>query len=212
MSLEKFQTVYNVEIVFTREVLGATPQNKEVYAKYIQAKARELNVDEDTLQDEVEMVRDLEEKGWTSFLRDQDGKVGEQAYVIKGFFKGACKALRRVKKTRSCGVKVYKKQISELLHVMPDFLVYDLPSGCNGEDLEVCERALRAWSGKGEIVTLARSDVLPAGTKLSFQIHVFGDVITEDVLREWLDFGAWLGMRQWRNAGYGRFDYVLKKE
>lgn len=81
----------------------------------------------------------------------------------------------------------------------------------NGGELGVLERPLRAATAQGERVTLARSDTVPAGSTLVFTINVLGGSISEELLREWLDYGENRGLGQWRNAGYGRFGYTLKK-
>ena len=78
--------------------------------------------------------------------------------------------------------------------------------------IEFLERPLRAETAQGPRVALARSEMLPSGTKISCGITVLGEVISEKALREILDYGYWQGLGQWRNGGWGRFRYVLEKE
>ncbi len=63
--------------------------------------------------------------------------------------------------------------------------------------------------GAGRRVSLARSETAPVGSALAFTVTTLGRDVDEGVLREWLDYGALRGMGQWRNGGYGRFEYTL---
>lgn len=74
------------------------------------------------------------------------------------------------------------------------------------------ERPLRASTPQGERVALARSDTAPAGTRLIFTLKVLGDdAVNEATLHEWLSYGEYQGLGQWRSGGYGRFEYALEK-
>ena len=75
--------------------------------------------------------------------------------------------------------------------------------------LEVLERPLRASTPQGERVTLVRSDSVPVGTTLEFTLRVLG-AIRRKVLEEWFGYGLFRGLCQWRNGGYGRFQYELE--
>lgn len=192
---------YRVTLTLTEEILGTVPKDKDIYAGYVADKAA-LNDEE--LAQELETVEEIEEKGWTGF-HALDGKPILYDYVIKGFFKGACGALRRASSTRSSKLTAYKKVIDGLVFVFPR----QIPIVVNGE-MGVNERPLRASTAQGERVALARSDTCPAGSTLTFQVQVLG-VVKEPLLREWLDYGELLGLGQWRSAGFGRFSYKLEK-
>lgn len=58
-------------------------------------------------------------------------------------------------------------------------------------------------------MTLARSDTCPSGTTLEFTVMVLGQV-SEALLIEWLDYGALLGLGQWRSGGWGVFTYQMQ--
>lgn len=194
---------YKVRITFTEPILGTVPKDPEVYAGYIASKAA---LTDEQLAEELATVDKVEEKGWTGFHM-LDGSPILYDYVPKGFFKSACGALRRVKDTRSAKVRAYKKIIDGLVFVTPRRVPLLLPTG---GQIGVLERPLRAQTAQGERVALARSDTCPPGTTLEFTITVLGQV-KEPLLREWLDYGALLGLGQWRSGGYGRFTYEMTK-
>ena len=63
---------------------------------------------------------------------------------------------------------------------------------------------------QGERVTLAKSEMLPAGTTMIFEVETLSDdAVPLELLREWLDYGSKRGIGQWRNSSYGRFEYEL---
>jgi len=194
---------YNVTLTFVEPILGTIPKDPEVYAGYIATKAA---LTDEQIAEELATVEKVEEKGWTGFHM-LDGKPMLYDYVLKGFFKGACSALRRVSDTKSAKVKAHKKIIDGLVFITPRRIPLVLPTG---EGLGVLERPLRAQTAQGERVTLARSDTCPVGTTLSFTVTVLGQV-GEVLLREWLDYGALLGLGQWRSGGFGCFEYVMEK-
>lgn len=187
--------------MFTEPILGTVPKDKAVYESYIASKT-EL-VDE-ALTEELATVPVSEEKGWTGF-HEVDGQPILYDYVVKGFFKDACSMLRRVKGTKSAKVRAYKKIIDGLIFVEPRRIPFNL----NGGEMDVLERPLRAHTAQGERVSLARSDTVPAGATLEFTITILGEV-SEDLLREWLDYGRLRGLGQWRNSGWGRFEYEME--
>jgi len=194
---------YKVKLTFTEPILGTIPKDPEIYAGYIATKAA---LTDEQVAEELATVEKVEEKGWTGFHM-LDGKPVLYDYVLKGFFKGACGALRRVSDTRSYKIKAYKKIIDGLVFITPRRIPLILPEG---EELGVLERPLRAQTAQGERVTLARSDTCPVGTTLEFTVTILGQV-SEALLREWLDYGALLGLGQWRSAGWGRFEYTMEK-
>jgi hypothetical protein len=67
-----------------------------------------------------------------------------------------------------------------------------------------CQRPLRAQTAQGERISLAISDEIPAGATVEFSIAMLLDT-HEKVVREWLDYGRWSGIGQWRNSGHGKF-------
>ena len=201
---------YEVTLTFTEAMLGTVPKDKNIYSSFIASKAPK-SVD---TEDEIESVQEAEEKGWTGFHCDADGKPFLFNYMIKGFFKDACSMLSRVSgkkirgqervaKNNSSKLTAFKKIIDGLVFVFPR----KIPIMVNGE-IGVLERPLRAPTPQGERVCLARSDTVPAGSKIQFVIKVLGEV-DKKTLIEWLEYGALRGLAQWRNGGYGTFEYEL---
>jgi len=180
--------------------LGTVPKDEEVYGQYIAGKAA---LTDEALAEELSSVETIEEKGWTGFHKLADGQPMIYDYVIKGFFKDACGMLRRVKGTQSVKLTAYRKVIDGLVFVNPRKIGLQVAG-----EMGVNERPLRASTAQGERVTLARSDMCPASTSMEFEVLVLGGV-DEALLREWLEYGALRGLGQWRNAGWGRFEYEI---
>ena len=74
-----------IEITFTEEVLGSSPNTKEIYSEFIASKAP----DAASVADEVEAVGadEVTEKGTTVFPRNDDGEPVIWDYQLKGFMK-----------------------------------------------------------------------------------------------------------------------------
>ena len=153
--------------------------------------------------DEIDSVPDAIEKGTTGFHRDEDGAPILYDYVIKGFFKDAAGMLRRVPDTKSSKLTSYKKVIDGLVFVRPRTIPIQ-----NGGEIGILERPLRAQTAQGERVALSRSEMIPAGAKITFTLDLL-DGKLEPAVREWLDYGAMRGLGQWRNGGYGTFTYEM---
>lgn len=193
-----------VRLTFLESILGTSPANKDVYRDFIATKAPDAN----TVEDEVAAlgVDAVAEKGMTVFPRLDDGTPFFYDYQIKGFFKDTCGGLRRVKGTLSSGVKAYKQVIDKLIFPEPR----TIPILFDG-DMTVCQRPLRAQTMQGERVSLASSEEIPAGAVVEFTVVMLSDE-HEKLVREWLDYGKYSGIGQWRNAGRGRFKWELIDE
>lgn len=191
----------HVRITLIEEALGMTPGDPEVYSKYIASKAPEPSL----MQEELDSIEGPEqsEDAATCFPRTEKGVPFCWDYQIKGFFKDACSSLRRVPGTRSSKMTAFKKVIDGTMFVGPRVIPFQLPEGAK---LGRCERPLRASGPSGERVALAASETVPAGTSLDFDVLVMNPKETETV-REWLDYGRFRGLFQWRNSGKGRFEW-----
>ena len=188
-----------VKLTFTEPILGTSPKNADVYRDFIGTKAP----DAASVEDEVAAlgVDAVTEKGMTGFPRLDDGAPFLYDYQIKGFFKDTCGGLRKVKSTESSKIKAFKKEIDKLIFVEPRCI----PLLFDGE-LGECQRPLRAQTMQGERVSLAISEEAPAGTVIEFSIVMLSDD-HEKAVREWLDYGRFSGIGQWRNSGKGRFTW-----
>lgn len=188
-----------VRITFTESILGTSPANEDVYRDFIGSKAP----DAETMEEEVAAIGAdaVVEKGKTIFPKLDDGTPYLYDYQIKGFFKDTCGGLRKISGMLSSKIKAYKKEIDKLIFIeerrIP--LIFD---GRIGE----CQRPLRAQTMQGERVSLAISEEVPAGAVIEFTIIMLNDD-HEAVVREWLDYGKYSGIGQWRNSGRGKFTW-----
>ena len=191
---------YSVKITFTEPLLGTVALDKELYGTYLGSKNPN-----GTQPDELLSIEEQMEKSTTGFFRDPaDSQPMLMDYQVKGFLKDSCGMLRRTGEAGSRNIKAYLKVLDGLVFVFPRFIRL----GCTRESITIFERPLRAQTAQGERIALARSEKAPAGTTLEFQVLILGQ-ITESLLQEWLEYGALRGIGQWRNAGYGRFQYEM---
>lgn len=192
-------TKIEVEIQFTREVLGTLPADPEVHERFVASKAPDAQSMADELADHS--VEDVVEKSMTVFHKTGDGAPYLYDYQVKGFFKDTCGMLRRADGALSAKLKAYKKEIDGLVDVFPEKVPLELPEG--GE-IGSCQRPLRAQTAQGERVALSNSESLPRGTKARFTLVVKKKSLVPYVA-EWLENGVYRGIGQWRNSGKGRF-------
>lgn len=187
-----------VKITLLEPMLGMTSSDPKITETYIASKAPDAK----KMEEEIEAigVEGVVEQGKTVFPRDEQGRPFLWDYQIKGFFKDTCGALRRVKGSKSEKVKAYKKEIDGLLFPEPRKIIIHV----NGE-IGDCQRPLRASTPQGDRVALANSEELPAGSTLEFTIAMLADY--QEIIREWLDYGRYRGLGQWRNSGKGRFTW-----
>lgn len=188
-----------VKLTFLEEVLGTASADKEIHDKFIAANAP----DAPSRKEEIEAlgVEEVTEKSMTVFPRNTEGKPIFWDYQIKGFFKDACGMLRKVPNSASSKIKAYKKEIDGLIFVKER----EIPIIFDGE-IGSCQRPLRAQTAQGERVALANSETVPAGSTIEFTIQLMCDT-HEKAVREWLDYGVFRGIGQWRNSGKGKFEW-----
>lgn len=200
-----------IEITTFEPMLGLCPDDKEIYRTYIASKAPSVAA-EDL---EVAAISENPEEAMKStvFPRTPDDVPCFWDYQIRGYFKDSCAALSRlggtdengkkIPMTKSGKLKAFKKIIDGNIFVAPR----QIPIEFDG-DMEWCERPLRADTPQGSRVALARSEQIPAGAKIRFEVLLL-DSSHFDVLKEWLDYGSLRGLGQWRNSGKGRFNYEI---
>jgi len=192
-------TTYRLKVTMLEPILG-TQTVKNVAMEYLQSKARDLGID---TSDENETLPDMVEKGTTVFHR-LDGKPIYYNYHVKGFLKAAAQVFNGER-----GIKNMRSKVDNLVFVEPRRILLNLEHP--ESETEYLERPLRAETAQGPRVALARSEMLPAGTWFECELKVLGEVVSEDLLRDLLGYGNFKGMGQWRNGGFGRFDFELTK-
>lgn len=200
------QKKLKVQITLLEEILGTLPSSEKLLEEYIASKAPDC----ETAEQEVEAVReeDYEGKSMTVFPRDEEGRPYLYDYQVKGFFKDAAAALKKVDGSYCSKVKAFKKEIDGLLFVNPRKIPLILPEG--GE-IGNCQRPLRASTPMGERVALSSSETCPAGTTLQLEIICLTDSMMK-LTKECLEYGILRGLGQWRNSGKGRFTFEILSE
>jgi hypothetical protein len=196
------------ELILLEQMLGTVPKDPDVYKSYIadraseRSKANNLNGD---VEEEIETVEHIEEKGWTGFHSDEHG-LFIYNYMIKGFLKSAVQTLMEngaIKK-----IPAYKTWIDKMVFIEPRKIHFVSE---NDEFLEepdgVLERPLRVMTMKGPRVSLSRSDSMAEGRKLRIEIELFKNTkgLSWEVIESALEYGKYIGLGQWRSADYGRF-------
>ena len=142
----------------------------------------------------------------TIFHRDAEGRPYLYDYQIRGFFKESCGMLRMVPKKKSATLKAYKKVIDGLIQVDER----KIPVEMAGE-IGNCQRTLRAETMQGPRTALASSETVPEGSTMTFTVRCLNPDHAKYV-REWLDYGKYHGLGQWRNSGKGKFSWELLEE
>ena len=197
-------------LTFTESLLGTSPGNSDVYRDYLQKKMMadaakngiELEKIQSNIAEEADVLGAVEEtanKAKTVFPKDENGKPFLWDYQIRGGFKSACQALKKVSGSLSSGIKAYKKLVDTGVFIEER----RIPIVFDGEIGE-CQRPLRASTPQGERVSIAVSEEIPAGAVVEFTVLVF-DRASLNLVREWLSYGKYNGLLQWRNGGHGRF-------
>ena len=189
-----------VRITFTEEILGTANADKEIHSEFIASKAP----DAPSREEEVASlgVDEVEKKEMTVFPRLEDGTPFLWDYQIRGFFKSAARAMSYI--GGKCKLTAYKKKIDLLVHIEERKIPLVLP---DGEQMGNCQRPLRAQTMQGERVALANSETCPAGTTAEFTVEVLQDDLMKYVI-EWLDYGKYNGLGQWRNSRKGSFTWT----
>ena len=201
----------HVKLVFIEPVLGTAPNNKDLYTEFIASKAP----DAASKAEEIEAIGAdaVEEKGMTVFPRDENGQPIIWNHQVKGFFKEACSMLKYMKGEKcakeSNKIKAHKKVIDGCIEpVAADGIGrgFVLKRKNPKEPIAIIQRPLRGQTAQGERIALASSEQLPAGTTVEFWVRCPDGYV--DAVREWLNYGKFHGMLQWRNAGNGRFNWL----
>lgn len=147
-------------------------------------------------------------------------------YQIRGGFKDACALLQRaaivdengkkVGTTESSKIRAFKKIIDggvfvwprRIPIVMPDYYLDDAGNKIATYDengnLRILQRPLRSNGPSGERISLAASEVIPAGSRFKYTIGYTNKSIRAAIV-EWLNYGLVHGVGQWRNSGKGIF-------
>jgi len=204
-----------IDLTFTEPILGTAPGDPEIYEEVILDRAKKAGAHPDE-KEELESLPNAKEEidqHSTVFHKDENGAPFLYDYQIKGFFKDACGMLARVKDTESSKIKAYKKVIDGLVFVFPRRISLILPPS---ESLSFYDRSwspaiqrpARGQTQQGERIFLLRSETCPTNSKINFAVKLLDPKI-KTLLKEWLEYGAFRGIGQWRNGSFGRFSYAI---
>lgn len=195
------ERTYKARIEFIEPLLGSQPSG-QVASEFIARRAGFEGLPED----EIETLPDALEKGTTVFHKDPAGNPCLFNYQVKGFLKNSGKVQNG---QVDGGTKNLRSKVNDLIFITPRLIRIQIPAG---ERIEFLERPLRAETAQGPRVALARSEMIPSGAWIEFGLTVLGEAISEQALRDLLDYGYFQGLGQWRNGGWGKFRYTLTPE
>jgi len=187
-------------------MLGTNSGDPDVHREFIASKS----ADAEKVKEELATLHaeELEEKSKTVFSRDAGGNPVIWDYQIRGFLKEAMTALLQLEEKE---VRIGKKKLSPYTcrGVVDSFIfVYPrmikLSQGVGAD----CIRPLRAETMRGERVSLATSETVPAGTTFECEIKMLSPALEPWIMAA-LEYGADKGLGQWRNSGKGSFSFEL---
>lgn len=209
------KNVMHVKLTFVNDILGTANSDPDIHERFIASNAP----DAPSRKEEIEAIgveKEIE-KGKTVFPRDEEGNPILWTYQIKGFFKSACSAMSKVSDTLSGKITAYKKYVDTQIFVYAD--AKDRTSKSRqivihtDSEVDDLQRPLRAQTMQGERVALANSERIHEGAYVYFDIVLLTagakakvkEEEQKELIREWLNYGEFNGIGQWRNAGYGSF-------
>lgn len=186
-------------------LLGGSPASRAVRTQFIASKAPS----QELMEEEAEGGVDLEEKGVTVFGRDVQDNLCIMGYHIKGFFKEAIKAT-----SAQLEVAAIKNKVDTLIFVEPRYIPLCRDGKPLRDEDEMLERPLRAETMRGPRTALQSSEMINDPWEVTVEISLVPNKgtgksksITWDTIETALQYGAFHGLGQWRNAGYGSFRF-----
>lgn len=210
-------TKYDLVFELIEPLLGTIPKDKNVFENFIMDQAKTEVEKKKATEDLARVPEEVEERGWTGFYEDEQGRPILMDYQFKGFLKNAGNVLKDVTGERTVkpkkgeegepkketGTPNLRSHINDTVFVNPRSIVLaDKPD-------DVLERPIRAMTAQGPRVALMRSDLINPGRQYSLELQVLNkSKATEKVLRDILSYGELCGLLQWRNGGYGRFKVI----
>ncbi len=194
----------SVRLEFVSPILGSSPADTEIYSNYIASNAPDAKSLQEEIQDSSS--QEVEEKKMTVFFKDAEGNPFIYDYIIKGFFKNACKAMKQTDGSITGKLSNYKGKIDNNIFIVERRIPFKFEG-----DMSVLQRPLRADTAQGPRVALSSSEMIPAGAVIEFSMYILTDELANYV-KEWLDYGILNGICQWHNGGYGRFGWELLSE
>ena len=216
--------ILKIQLTFIEPILGSLNNNAHIFSDFEKEKGRPLSAEklaeeQAAISGEMtkEEIDDTIQKQTTVFPR-HEGKCFAYDYQLRGFCKEAlavgtelaAEAMGKLSKW------TIRKTVDSMLFVAERRVFFMDEQNQPITKVEQLERPLRATTMRGERVCLARSEIIPAGTSLTFTLKWLQSnntkstqAITYAALVWALDYGALKGFGQWRGGGYGRFSYKI---
>lgn len=201
---------------FQEAILGSMPADPAIHSRFIASKAPSP-----WLQQEEEQLADdsVSGKSLTVFPSDEKG-IFFYNYHIKGFIKESGNVLKdmvgtsRKKKGEdvTAGIKNLRAKIDRHVFINPRRIYITKNGELVKEEDRILERPLRGQTMQGERVALVSSELIEAPCEIEFTIELLANEegITWDVIETLLDYGRLKGLGQWRNGGFGSFEWTAK--
>ena len=184
-------------------ILGSLPANKALLTEYVAVKAPT----DELAKEESDLAFESIVDHLTVFARDKKHQMCVMGYQVKGFFKSALFALRG-----QINVTAYKSKVDQLLFVEPRFIPLKRENNSIMAEDSINERPLRTETPKGERMALSASEQVDDPWYIDIEISMLpskgsakSEPLTWEIVEMALDYGAYHGLGQWRNADYGRF-------
>ena len=187
-------------------LLGGQPASLTLRTDYIASKAPTDALREEEL---AEFDVDRSESGVTIFTRNKQDQLCLMGHHIKGFFKEAFKAIGA-----QIEVGNSKSKVDTLIFVEPRFIPLKRDGKPLMEEDQMLERPLRAETRQGPRTALQSSEMVEEPWSVEFELTLIPNKGTArskpidwETIETALQYGAFHGLGQWRNAGYGQFKY-----
>jgi hypothetical protein len=202
-----------IRVTLTQEMLGTCNSNPDIQLEHVIKKSGdEARIQEELAAQLAATPEEQVEKLTTVFPRMAEGlpDAGKPImwdYQVKGFLKEAARTLAELTKT---DVRIGKSKFSKLTSDrLFDCMVGVYPRRIllHGELGPILTRPLRVTNWKGTRVALASSETMKEGTTFDAEIRALSDDL-DPIIEQCLDYGAFKGLLQWRNAGFGRFTWA----
>lgn len=203
--IEKSSRLYRITGI--KPVLGSLPASRAVREQYIASKAPSP----EKIADEMEAFSGDDDRGVTVFTRNSrmNDCLCLRGYQICGLIKEALEALQA-----QTGVLQPRGKVDRYLFCEPDYIPLMRDGKKIYDEDEMNERPLRAMGMMGPRVTLASSEQVNEPWYVDIELTLIPNKgtakskpITWDEVETALEYGAYKGLCQWRNAGYGMFVY-----
>lgn len=165
-----------------------------------------------------ETFKELDIKGITVFFWDKEKNlpcIGD--HMIYGFLKASAEAIGRTLPKKNAtilnSISYTQSIINQHVRCTAKFITFDKDIRRNSDgSASYLQRSLRAMTAQGPRISLAKSEVVEAGAKLSLTLKVFeGSPLTQEALETLFSYSEFVGLGQWRSAGNGTFTATITK-